>query len=67
MKVMKKNHKRFSPEFCFQLSEGDFNNWRSQIVMSNFDKMGIRRPPFALTEQGVAMLSAGWIFQLWKF
>ena len=33
--------------------------WRSQIVMSNPNaKMGLRRPPYAFTEQGVAMLSA---------
>ena len=27
-------------------------------MMSNADKMGLRRPPYAFTEQGVAMLSA---------
>jgi uncharacterized protein Yka (UPF0111/DUF47 family) len=27
-------------------------------VMSNADKMGLRRPPMAFTEQGVAMLSS---------
>ena len=31
--------------------------WKSQIVTSNSDKMGLRRPPYAFTEQGVAMLS----------
>lgn len=33
-------------------------NLKSQIVMSNVDQMGLRRPPYAFTEQGVAMLSA---------
>ena len=27
-------------------------------MMSNADKMGLRRPPMAFTEQGVAMLSS---------
>ena len=36
----------------------EFANWRSQFVMSNADKMGLRRPPMAFTEQGVAMLSS---------
>ena len=36
----------------------EFENWRSQFVTSNSDKMGLRRPPYAFTEQGVSMLSA---------
>lgn len=56
--TVKRNQDRFPGEFCFQLSEDEFFNWRSQIVMSNEDKMGLRRPPYAFTEQGVAMLSA---------
>ena len=32
--------------------------WRSQFVTSNSEKMGIRRAPYAFTEQGVAMLSS---------
>ena len=41
----------------FQLSKTEFQIWKSQIVTSNSDKMGLRRPPYAFTEQGVAMLS----------
>jgi len=41
-----------------QLTDEEFKDWKSQIVISNQDKMGLRRPPFAFTEQGVAMLSA---------
>ena len=33
-------------------------NWKSQIVTSNFSKMGTRKLPFAFTENGVAMLSS---------
>ncbi len=56
--AVKRNSDRFPEEFCFQLTDMEFDNWKSQIVMSNVDKMGLRRPPYAFTEQGVAMLSA---------
>jgi len=43
----------------FQLAKEDFENWRSQIVISNPGlRMGVRRRPQAFTEQGVAMLSS---------
>lgn len=56
--AVKRNIERFLEAFRFQLSESEFENWKSQIVMSNKDRMGLRRPPYAFTEQGVAMLSA---------
>lgn len=56
--AVKRNNERFPVEFRFQMSELEFENWKSQIVMSNEDKMGLRRPPFVFTEQGVAMLSS---------
>ena len=31
----------------------EFENWRSQFVTSNSDKMGLRYKPMAFTEQGV--------------
>lgn len=54
---VKRNIDRFPIEFCFQLSDDEFNYWISQFVISNKEKMGIRKRPFAFTEQGVAMLS----------
>jgi len=33
--AVKRNIKRFPVEFMFQLSGGEFNNWKSQIVISN--------------------------------
>ena len=43
----------------FQLNKKEFGNWKSQIVMSNLGaKMGLRKKPYAFTEQGVAMLSS---------
>ena len=56
--AVKRNIKRFPEDFMFQLTKEEFEDWRSQIVMSNRDKMGIRRRPYAFTEQGVAMLSS---------
>jgi hypothetical protein len=56
--AVKRNLKRFPADFMFELTEIELNNWRSQIVTSNSDKMGLRYLPFAFTEQGVAMLSS---------
>lgn len=56
--AVKRNIERFPNSFRFQLSNSEFENWRSQFVTSNSDRMGLRRPPFAFTEQGIAMLSA---------
>ncbi len=56
--AVKRNSVRFPNQYCFQLNNDEFSIWKSQIVMSTEDKMGLRRPPYAFTEQGVAMLSA---------
>jgi hypothetical protein len=40
----------------FQLSAREWRNLKSQIVISSWG--GIRTPPYAFTEQGVAMLSS---------
>jgi len=59
LQAVKRNRSRFPADFMFQLSRGEMENWRSQFVMSNPKaKMGLRRPPYAFTEQGVAMLSS---------
>ncbi|RJQ51896.1 MAG: hypothetical protein C4526_09040 [Nitrospiraceae bacterium] len=42
----------------FQLTVEEMKNWKSQIVISNQEKMGIRRRPYAFSENGVAMLSS---------
>lgn len=55
---VKRNAQRFPEEFCFQLTNGEFEKWKSQIVMSDSDKIGLRKKPYVFTEQGVAMLSA---------
>ena len=56
--AVKRNVKRFPPDFMFQLDRQEVENWKSQFVISNSLKMGLRKFPFAFTEQGVAMLSS---------
>ena len=53
--AVKRNIKRFPPDFMFQLTEDEWITNSSQIVMtSNRPKSAL---PYAFTEQGVAMLS----------
>jgi hypothetical protein len=40
--AVKRNIKRFPEDFMFQMSKEKFEIWRSQIVISNNDKMGLR-------------------------
>jgi hypothetical protein len=57
--AVKRNLDRFPGDFMFQLTKDEFENWRSQIATSKpAAKMGLRRPPYAFTEHGVAMLSS---------
>jgi hypothetical protein len=56
---VKRNRKRFPDDFMFRLSKVELENWTSQFAISNSSlKMGLRRPPYAFTEHGVAMLSS---------
>jgi len=57
--AVRRNLDRFPEDFMFVLSSKEVETWRSQFVTSNpAAKMGLRRPPLAFTEQGVAMLSS---------
>jgi hypothetical protein len=57
--AVKRNRERFPEDFAFQLSRAEFANWMSHAVISNPSaRMGLRRPPFVFTQEGVAMLSA---------
>ena len=42
----------------FQMTKEDIEEWKSQIVISNSIKMGLRKSPKAFTLFGVAMLSS---------
>jgi len=65
---VKRNAERFPESFCFQLTEVEFSNLRSQFVTSSnlrfqygtssTEHGGRRYLPYVFTEQGVAMLSA---------
>jgi len=52
---VKRNIKRFPPDFMFQLTKEEFKILRSQIVTSRWG--GTRYLPCAFTQEGVAMLS----------
>ncbi len=54
--AVKRNTGRFPADFMFQLNKKEFDHLRSQIVTSRWG--GRRYPPYAFTEQGVAMLSS---------
>jgi len=57
--AVKRNLERFPADFMFQLSAKEFENWRSQFVMSKPGaKMGLRRAPFAFTEHGALMAAS---------
>ncbi|MEW6379859.1 MAG: ORF6N domain-containing protein [bacterium] len=56
--AVRRNIARFPDDFMFRLTKEEMENWRSQIVISNSDKMGLRHKPLAFTELGIAMLSS---------
>lgn len=56
--AVKRNSERFPADFMFRLTDEETENWKSQIVITNSITMGLRRNPYAFTEQGVSMLSA---------
>ena len=59
-RVVKRNIERFPEEFCFQLTENEFEVLRCQFVTLNKNGRGQHRKylPYVFTEQGIAMLSA---------
>ena len=59
-RVVKRNIERFPEEFCFQLTEDEFEVLRCQFVTLNKNGRGQHRKylPYVFTEQGIAMLSA---------
>jgi len=55
---VKRNSGRFPDDFMFRLTDQEFRALISQTAISKSGRGGRRKPPFAFTEQGVAMLSA---------
>lgn len=58
VQAVQRNRERFPGDFMFQLTREEFDNLRSQSVISSPGWGGHRYPPYAFTEQGVAMLSS---------
>jgi hypothetical protein len=57
VQAVKRNLDRFPSDFMFQLTIQEVNNLKSQFVTSSWG--GARRaPPYAFTQEGVAMLSS---------
>ena len=80
--AVQRNIERFPEDFMFRLTKEEFENWKSQFVISNYDEEnmssqfvtienedeilksqnvisswgGIRKLPYAFTENGIAML-----------
>jgi hypothetical protein len=56
--AVRRNVDRFPEDFMFQLTAEEDESLRSQFVTSKVGRGGRRRPPYAFTEHGVAMLSS---------
>jgi hypothetical protein len=56
--AVSRNRDRFPADFMFQLTAEEDECLRSQFVTSKVGRGGRRRPPYAFTEHGVAMLSS---------
>lgn len=58
-KAVKRNIRRFPPDFMFQLNKEEFEKLRNDLIFQNgiSNWGGTRKLPYAFTEQGLAMLS----------
>ena len=58
-KAVKRNIRRFPPDFMFQLTKDEFISLKSNLIFQNGISSwgGTRKLPYAFTEQGLAMLS----------
>ena len=56
--AVRRNADRFPEDFAYQLTQQEFADLMSQIVISNTRRGGRRKPPWVFTEHGVAMLSS---------
>jgi len=56
--AVKRNAKRFPPDFMFQLTQEEAGALTSQTAISKKGRGGRRYLPYAFTEHGVAMLSS---------
>ncbi|HHD78403.1 MAG TPA: ORF6N domain-containing protein [Epsilonproteobacteria bacterium] len=54
---VKRNSDRFPSDFMFQLTEKEYHNLISQIATSSSSHGGVRKMPYAFTEEGIYMLA----------
>jgi len=54
---VKRNLDRFPDDFMFQMTENELEDWKSQFATSNKEIMGMRKMPYAFTEEGIYMLA----------
>ena len=54
--AIRRNISRFPDDFMFQVTKDEWENLKTQFATSSWG--GVRKLPFAFTEQGVAMLSS---------
>ena len=55
--AVKRNLDRFPSDFMFQITKEEFENLKSQSVISSSEHGGIRKMPYAFTEEGIYMLA----------
>jgi hypothetical protein len=58
IQAVKRNEKRFPPDFVFQLTAQENEALRSQIVISKSSRGGRRYAPYAFTEHGAIMAAS---------
>ncbi len=58
-KAVKRNIRRFPPDFMFQITKQEFDKLRNDLIFQNgiSSWVGTRKLPYAFTEQGLVMLS----------
>lgn len=56
--AVRRNSRRFPEDFAFQLTMEEYDTLLLQFARAKAGRGGRRTPPFAFTEQGVAMLSS---------
>ena len=55
--AVKRNLQKFPGDFMFQMTSEELAYWKSQILISNKEKMGIRKPPLLVNLEKVANCS----------
>jgi hypothetical protein len=50
--AVRRNEKRFPEDFMFQMSREEMADWKSQFVISNSEKIGVKEAPFSFYGTG---------------